>query len=465
MTLLQLVLKNMRQRMLSTVLTTLSVTLGVALSLAILIIDSEGQKAFSQTDYGYELIVGPKGSEIQLVLNTVYHLYKSPGNIPYRVYEDLATNRESSADGTRNSLRGFAQWAVPYAVGDTWRGRRIVGTTPQLFGVDEEGRRLAPAKTPRYRKDQAYEFAEGRAFHAQKFEAVIGWDVAAREGLKMGSKFHATHGNSSANEVPDVHEEAWTVVGILRRTGTANDRVLFIPLQSFYAIFEHEQGLEAIGAIKGTGADADKKESHHEQEEKAYTLNADGTINVLLPKEKWEISAILVQTRGAFASTQLPFVLGNRTEAMAVSPSVVMSTFFETFLAGSVKLLLVISVLVTLVAGMGILVSIYNAIAARNREIAIMRALGATRGRIVAIICLEAVLVGLIGAILGLVLAHGMAWAGSYYMQGVLASGIGWWRISRGEVLYLVIAVVLCGVAGLAPAMKAYRTDVATNLS
>src|SRR5206468_8528467 len=128
-------------------------------------------------------------------------------------------------------------------------GRRLVGTSPQMFGYDDHGK---PEAEPfEYRKDRHYEFAEGRVFAAKKFEAVIGSDVAERLGMKIGSKFKATHGMPPPDEKnPDIHKPQWTVVGILKPTHTANDRVLFIPVVSLYAIEEHDVGLIAQLMLK-----------------------------------------------------------------------------------------------------------------------------------------------------------------------------------------------------------------------
>ena len=101
MNLLQLVLKQMRQRFLSTCLTCLSIVLGM-MATSVLIVEREGRSVFAQSDYGFDLLVGPKASPLQLVLNTIYHMDVSPGNIPYHLYEDMATNRELSDDGKKN---------------------------------------------------------------------------------------------------------------------------------------------------------------------------------------------------------------------------------------------------------------------------------------------------------------------------------------------------------------------------
>ena len=183
-----------------------------------------------------------------------------------------------------------------------------------------------------------------------------------------------------------------------------------------------------------------------------------------LPKEEWEVSAILVQTKSPAASFQMQFVLRNLPDAVAVSPAVVMQQFFDTFLPRVTLLLLIISGLVTIVAGVSILVSIYNSVTARNREIAIMRALGATKERILAAVCLEAGLVGAMGGILGLFAGHLMAAAGSAFLTKLMGTGIVWWHASRGELVYLGVVVVVSLLAGLVPAMKAYHVPVAENL-
>ena len=183
MNLFQLVLKQMRQRALGTWLTLLSVLLGVGLAVAVLIVRAGSQSLLAQTDYGYDLIIG-KGSPTQLVLNTVYHIENSPGNIPYSMYETLAHPRHP-----------YAKTAVPIVVGDTYRGRRIVGTLPKMFGYTDEGTRVEEdARAFQYRPGKRYELADGRVFHPKKFEAVIGSELTKQIGLKFGDEFEAVHG-------------------------------------------------------------------------------------------------------------------------------------------------------------------------------------------------------------------------------------------------------------------------------
>ncbi len=463
-------------------LTCLAVMLAVALGISIAVIRTEGRSVLAQSDYGFDALVGPKGSGFDLVMNTIYHLGKSQGNIPYGLYEDMGSGSAESAmePGKPNQFRGLVQWAVPFAVGDSYQGRRIVGTTAQLFGEDGEGHALPEGKVPEVRSGERYEMAAGRVFNDRKFEAVMGSEVAKDLGLVVGKTFQATHGFPGPNDIPDIHPEVWTVVGVLKETHTANDRCLFIPVRTFYAIFEHETGLETIAKIKGRRVGRSKKlearskkppppppvapEPETVPANEGYTLNADGTINNRLPKGDWEVSAILVKANSGATLLQLEFLLQNRPEAMMVRPAQVMGDFFDQVLPPVFQLLFVIAALVLVVSAVSILVSIYNSVAGLSREIAIMRALGATRGRILAIVCLEAGMVGLIGAVVGIVGGHVLVGAGSVYMREVMGTGLGWWHFTGAEVLYLVVAVVVAMLAGLVPALKAYWTPVAENL-
>ena len=174
--------------------------LGVALAVAILIVRREGAALFGQTDYGYDVLIGNKGSPLQLVLNTVYHLDQSPGTIPYSVYENLLRDPVQ---------RRNVKIAVPFGVGDSYKGLPIIGTLPKLFGVGEDGKPLPADKVLEYRPGKTYQVAQGKPFEAEKYEAVLGSDVPARTGLKLGDTFQATHGFPNPGDKPDVHKPVW----------------------------------------------------------------------------------------------------------------------------------------------------------------------------------------------------------------------------------------------------------------
>ena len=362
----------------------------------------------------------------------------------------------------------------------------------------------------KYRRDAKYELAEGKMFRARRFEAVLGSGTAAKEHLHVGSTFRATHGFPGPNEVPDVHKPTWTVVGILKPTHTANDRVLFVPCVSLYCIEEHEIGLfyqtlmkagvdparlsaanfpEAVASAgmkmedvpedirkrfgeltppssqPEAAAPASQSTPQAEEPEAYHVDPATGDIIPDVPPSQWQLSAILVRTRGGFQAQQLMynFKVAN-TEATAVNPASVMCDFFQTFLKGSTTLLLVISYLVTVVAAVAILVSIYNSVSAQpgNRHLACLGGnwppsdsdVDLRRGRVRRAA----------GALLGYAAGHLIGAVESIYFNATLGQSINWRGTDYWEVLYLIATVAIAVLAGLVPAPKAYRTPVATNL-
>jgi putative ABC transport system permease protein len=453
MNLFQLLLKQMRQRALGTTLTMLSVVLGVGLAVAIMLLYHAGDTLFGQSDYGYDVLVGIKGSQIQLTLNTIYQLDVSPGLIPISVYDQL-----------KGKYVPLVKIAVPYTVGDTYNGiYRIIGTLPSLFGVDDAGKPIDPDKVLEYRPDMRYQIAQGRVFGRDKFEAVIGGDVARQAKLKIGDTFKATHGTATGAQA-ETHQQIWTVVGILAPTHTASDRVVFIGMTSFYTVPAHAVGLWAAYRTAHPDVQLPPEPTADEPD---YALDSNFNIHLAIPPQMLMISAVLVKSRGGVTGAELIYDVNNGgvgPTAMAINPASVMRDFFSRFFTSTENVLLTIALLVTIVAAMGILVSIYNSVSARTREIAILRALGATRQRVLVLICAEAAFIGLFGGLLGLLLGHLMGAVASLIMQQTLGQGFDWWTVGMDQLIYWAVVVGIALVAGLVPALKAYSVPVATNL-
>ncbi len=356
---------------------------------------------------------------------------------------------------------------------------RIVGTSPKLFGFDDDGNPLPPDQVMDYRPGLKLQVADGHVFGADKFEAIVGSDIPRLTGKTIGSTFQATHGIPAPNTPPDIHVQVWKIVGVLAPTHTAIDRVVYIPLVSFYTIAEHGAGLVAQAQLR-TGAlptatfdpDSDANGAHDPDANgiKHYSNYDFDTkterIKLKLPPDIWALSAIQVQSRGGVTGQSIMYDLNNGTDVMGVNPAETMREFFNTFLGPTRQLLLVICSLVTIVAAIGILVSIYNSVSARLKEIAILRALGATRSTVLTLICLEAGVIALIGSIFGILLGHGVNAGGAWYMARMYGEHLEYNNFIelRNEAFYAVGVIILAVIAGLVPAMKAYRTPVATNL-
>ena len=451
MNLAQLILKNLRQRALSTWLTLASVALGTALAVALLVVQREADALVGQGEFGYDLVVSAKGSPLQATFNNAFLLGDPVGTFEMALYDDL----------TDGEYAAYVADAVPLAWGDTHRGRRIVATTTALFDGFEP------------RRGRPVTMAEGRAFEDARWQAVLGSDAADALDAGVGYEFSALHGNEQTGHV---HEEAWTVVGVMARTYTALDKAIYVPIETAVALGEHAEGLldqlqyrrgpeEIRRAYEEREAELDRLVEAGGTRHEAYVEAADGAVVPATPREFWGITGVLVATRGGIGAANLRYALNNGPRATAAVPAQEMRAFLDDFLAGPTLLFLLVTALVTVVAALGILVSIYNSVAARRREVAILRSLGATRGRVLALVVLEATLIGLAGAVLGLLGGHALAAAVSGQVARRLGQGIDWWAVGGVEWAYLGGVVVLAGLAGLVPALKAYATPVAQNLS
>lgn len=459
-----IVWKSIRQRSLATVLTAVSIALGVGLVILILTLREEVERSFSQRSVGYEMLVGAKGSPLQLVLNTVYGIGAPVGNIPYSYYERIASDR-------------MVRLAVPVAVGDMYRGFRVVGTLPSFFTEFT------------YQRDLRFELAEGSVFK-EGLQAVLGARAARETGLKIGDTFTPAHG-VSAEEGGEVHEHArTTVVGIMRETGTPMDRGIYVPLETVWQIHADElagsdpryegmteeqiaqmKQLEAMEAEADTAGERSGEEHAHHHEgdsaaagEEGPDADHAGHAVSSVPDSLKSVTAVYVSLKNKIVFDRFRRAVLDEPVAQAVIPAMEIKNLFD--IVGNINaVLLAIAYMVVLVGLAGVLVSIYNTMNERRREIAIMRALGARRRTIFALVVTESALVALIGGLAGLLLGHIGMIAGGRMVQEQTGLLVDRFAFHSFEPLVLAAVVILGAIAGLLPAIKGYRTDVQRNLS
>jgi putative ABC transport system permease protein len=420
MNILKIVYRNLTHRKLSTILTIFSILVGVALVISIMLIRQETEDAFNQTATGYEIIVGPKGSPLQLTLSTVYQIGYPIQNMPLNVYELLKNDKRVKV-------------AIPYVLGDNYKNFRFVGTVPEIF-TDFE-----------YKKGVKYKLKEGD-FFSNDFEAVIGSETAERTGLKIGYMFTGSHG-IEAYEGSDSHEEfKFKVSGILEQTFTPTDRVIFVPMEAIWKIHSHDAEVKK--------AESDTSVHVHED---GIAEDYEKTVTAVLLKLRSPVYFDLLRRQ----------INDNKYEginAQAILPMFEIKQLFD--IIGNINsILMVISYLVIFTGAISILVSIYNSINERRRDIAIMRSLGAKKSFIFGIIISEGFLISMTGALAGIFTAHFLIYLFSdkiSEMAGIQISGTAY----NSNELYIVIGTIILGmIVSLIPAIKAYRTDVAKNLS
>ncbi len=393
-----LIRRSLRQHALSTSVTALTVALAVGLLMSVWMVKKQSHDTFTGQAGGWDAVLGARGSKLQLVLNAIFHLEASPGNVSWDDYLTLQSNRAVST-------------ALPLAIGDNYRGFRLVGTLTNLPSVAEFGRsRHLELETG------------GRWFEDGYREAVVGSFAARKLGLKPGDEFHPYHGLNF--DARNEHTEKYLVVGIARPSNTPMDRVIWIPLAGLQNMSGHD------------------------------------------PSTVSDISAVLVKLRSPIAGQQLDVLYnrqGNRlTFAWPIAREV--AYLFDRF--GWVdRILTLIAWLVALVAAGSILASIYNSMSARRRELAILRALGARRSTVFSAIVAEAAAVALIGLLPGYAFYFGIIGTASAIIRA--QTGVVLDPLALDPVLLWAPAALvgLSGLAGVVPAVKAYQVDVSGGLA
>lgn len=213
-TICMLVRRSLRQHFLSTAITSLSIALAGGLWLSVWAIRDQANAVFTKVDSGFDAVLGARGSKLQLVLNAIFHVEASPGNLAWEDFEDIQSDPAVAK-------------AIPLAVGDNYRGYRLAGVSTNLFSEIE------------YRPGQRFQvFPNGRIFDPGKQEAVVGSFAARKLGIKVGDTFHPYHGLTFDPEKQ--HEETYHVVGILKPSNTPADRVIWIPLAGLQRMSGHD---------------------------------------------------------------------------------------------------------------------------------------------------------------------------------------------------------------------------------
>ena len=435
MSLWKIAWRSLRQRSLASTLTGFSMALGVALVVVVLVIHGVISESFQRNaGLGYDIIVGAKGGKLQLVLNTVYHLSTPVENIPYSYLKEF----------TEGPYKKYVEIAIPYCLGDNYEGFRVVATVPDLFQVE-------------YAPKRKYAFKQGRNFaKAGFFEGVIGATVAAQTKLKLGDTFQPVHGVDE-NEQGHVHEP-FKIVGILEPTGTPNDRALFINIEGFYLLENHAKPVEKTkdAVAKPKSAKAEPHDDHDHDPKHEHEP---------LPEAQRELTAILIRVSTPTAGIFLPNAVNEGSVAQAVLPVREIRSLFEVIVGPIELILLVLTVLIVVVSGIGILVSIYNSMSERRREIAIMRALGASRTTIRSIVLMESILLSLGGGLAGWLLGHSLIALLSPAIQAQTGVATGLFAFVTAELALVPGLIGLAAAVGYLPAMAAYRTDVARGLA
>ena len=406
--------KSLYNRKSTAALTILSIALSVALLLGVERIRQESRASFAATISGTDLVVGARTSPVHLLLSAVFHIGNVTNNISWDSYRAFAQRPEVA-------------WTIPLALGDSYRGYRVIGTTTDYFA------------NFRFARDRRLVLAQGKQFEQER-DAVLGADVAAALKHRVGDTLVIAHG---AGEVSfALHDQhPFTVTGVLARTGTPVDRTVHVSLAGLDAV--HEEVLDDNDPLAAILRDK-------------HRARADGHA----------ITAFLLglRSRGTALSLQRQINEYAQEPLTAVLPGVALQEVWE--ITGAVeRSLFAVSAMVVVVGLSGMLVTLLSSVGERRREMAILRSLGARPLQVFALLLGEAAFLTMTGIVLGVAALYAALLAGGPWLESRFGLFIAVSWPSTYE-LGLVCTVAAAGLlAGLVPAYRSYRYSVADGMT
>ncbi len=409
MTLTTLTLAYLRRRPLTLALNVLLVAFSVGTLVLLLLLSMQANGLLMRDARGIGLVVTAEGSPLQAILSSIYGLDAPVGNVDVRDVRTVAQNRA-------------VRHAIPLGLGDAYAGFGIVGTTRD------------------YPDHYAAELASGEWWHSA-LEATVGATVAEQTGLRVGDLFASAHGAGSQDH--DAHP--MRVVGVMERTGTVVDRRILTSLETVWEIHDAH------------GGDHDH-DAHSEEEAESdwLALPADGADNR-------QITSLLLVFESPIAAALLGRSIGALPNIQAASPAFEIARLGR-LLGGAVALAQLFGMGLGIAAILTLFVTLYSALRERRYDLALFRAVGIGRGRLVAHVLLEGVIVSALGLLLGLLAGHGAAYAVGWALEadrGIAVTGALWHPLEG----WIVVAALVAGLLAAAiPAWQAYRTEVALVL-
>lgn len=442
MNILKLSWKNILAKPLNSMMSVLLFALSIGLITFLTLFNDQFKKGLDNNLAGIDLVIGAKGSPLQLILNSMYHIDAPTGNIPI-----------GEAAPFLNPKHPLLSNAVPLSLGDSYGAFRIAGTTPSIF-------RLYGAKQ-----------VEGDIFR-NDFDIVAGSAAAVKLHLHVGDEFYSTHGLEDNPDLEHDHGTPFVVKGILQPTGTVLDQLLLTTPQTVWKVHEHDTAM--TGASDIAHDDHVHAEQGHEHtsipvisvDSSETQVLTDSIISALRAQPEKEITSILVKfkSRTNIQSLNLLRNINANTGLMAASPALEINRLYAMMGSGT-DALQYMAILIAIVAAISIFISLYTSLKERRYEMALLRVGGAEPGKLFLMIISEGMWIALLGLILGLAAGHlGMNLAGALLEKGYKYqfSGLLW----VAEEMWIIGGALFVGLlAAVLPAVQGSRTDLHRTLA
>ncbi len=408
----------------STLLSMLLLVIGTGIISFILMVSGKLENQFSNDVKNIDMVIGAKGSPLQLILSAVYHIDVPTGNIDKQEAGLLAANPLLSK-------------VIPLAYGDSYQGFSIVGTDTSYLGNYE-----ARCET-------------GKVF-SQVFDVVIGNNVARITGLKPGDHFFGTHGATAGGHVHKAF--AYTVTGILQHSSSVLDNLVITPVESVWKMHEHHHAADD----QDTGGDDDDEASTPPAVLPGGT--PDSTAREPEKKHEASLTALLVQCKTPMATLTLPRMINETTHMQAAVPSIEINRMFSLLGIG-IAGIQGIAITIMVISGFSIFIALFNRLKEHRYALALMRSMGSSRWQLFFQVIAEGCVLSITGCITGLLLARLGLWLIDITAAADFHMHFFQWALAWPDGLLILVAAVMGFLASLLPAVRAFHINIAQTLS
>ncbi len=440
---------SLKSRWINCLLSTLLTAFGLSIAILITQFTDNVQNRINNDGKGIDIVIGAKGSPLQIVLSSIYHIDVPTGNIPLEEVEKFITHPQ-------------VEQAIPLALGDSWKGKRIVGTTKNYLNHYEA------------------KIQKGRTWD-EEYEVVIGSSI----NLRLNDEFIGSHGLFDGGKDHDEHK--YKVVGILKSTGTVLDNLILTDLNSVLEMHHHKKvDLNNFENLKLKNNDNLKKNDSHNQhhhndhdesesnthdihdhesrESKVHNEHShQGNEDTIENKHSSEITALLITTKTPIANINLPLKINKETLMQAANPAKEITRLSSMLGIGS-KSLNILSVILICFAALSVFSGLAANLENRMGDLSILRAIGYSKKRIFKLICFEGIFIALIGVIIGIVISLII-----FYLMVFIFNTLSVVQVSfmlSTKIFYISIIVVFAGfVAALFPVYTFSKISVANQLT
>lgn len=413
---ISLALRSLWARKITAILTIVSIAAAILLFVAVENLRQGARTSFERTISDTDVIVGARSSPINLVLFSVFQIGDPTNNVTWETYEDIKTRKDVA-------------WAVPISLGDSHRGFRVVGTSPDYF------------QYYKYADSQSIAFRDGEVFD-DLFDVVIGAQVARELEYETGQKLTLAHGLGGTSFVN--HDDLpFTITGVLKPTGTPVDRSVYVSLSA----------IEAIHAGWLSGTPTPRSRLNTPEKLRTKTLTPESITAIFVGATSRVRSLGLQRDLNTYAAEPL----------QAVIPGVALSQLWNVVSVVE-RALALVSGFVIAVGLIGILTSILTSLNERRREMAILRAMGARGRHIIALLVSEAALLAFIGSVLGLTLLYGLLWVFRPVLEARFNMSALRMLPGQFDLAVVVFVTVVAAILGLIPALIALKRSLSDGL-